>query len=226
MNQLGCAAVIVGACAVAAAQPPSPVTAPAAVPAVVAVRPIEPPSTRLPPEPASNGVTRFSFIAYGDTRSGNQPELAGDGQALNPAHNLVVDGMLARIQALATTPYAVRFILHSGDAVLRGQIGAMWNVSFTPIVERLTRGANLPYFFAPGNHDVTTMPLGSPSRAPGLQNTLTAMSQLIPPDGSPRRLNGYLAYAFGFGNLFALAERRRKVKPRGRRRAATRPESP
>src|SRR5205814_2287334 len=76
---------------------------------------------------------------------------------------------------------------------------------FTPIVERLTRGANIPYFFAAGNHDVTTMPLGSPSRAPGLQNTLTAMSQLIPPEGSPRRLNGYPAYAFGFGNLFALA---------------------
>ena len=31
------------------------------------------------------------------------------------------------------------------------------------------------------------------------------MSKLMPPDGSPRRLNGYPTYAFGYGNLFAIA---------------------
>jgi hypothetical protein len=38
-----------------------------------------------------------------------------------------------------------------------------------------------------------------------LHNTLAAISKLIPPEGSPRRLNGYPTYAFGFGNLFAMA---------------------
>ena len=81
----------------------------------------------------------------------------------------------------------------------------MWNVSFTPIIERLTRGANIPYFFSVGNHDVTSMPPGDPQRALGLHNTLTAMSKLIPPEGSPRRLSGYPTYAFGYGNAFFIA---------------------
>jgi len=80
----------------------------------------------------------------------------------------------------------------------------MWNVSFTPIIERLTRRWDIPYFLAAGNHDVSGMPLGSEGREPGLRNTLTALSELIPPDGSPRRLNGYPTYAFGYGNLFAI----------------------
>jgi hypothetical protein len=81
----------------------------------------------------------------------------------------------------------------------------MWNISFSPIIERLTRGANIPYFFSAGNHDVTTLPPGDPGRALGLHNTLTALSKLIPPEGSPRRLNGYLTYAFGYGNTFVIA---------------------
>ena len=99
----------------------------------------------------------------------------------------------------------MRFVLQSGDAVLRGQNGAMWNVSFSPIIERLTRGANIPYFFSVGNHDVTGMPPGDPGRALGLHNTLTVMSRLIPPEGSPRRLSGYPTYAFGYGNAFFIA---------------------
>jgi hypothetical protein len=46
---------------------------------------------------------------------------------------------------------------------------------------------------------------GDPGRALGLQNTLTAMSALIPAEGSPRRLSGYPTYAFGYGNLFVIA---------------------
>jgi hypothetical protein len=80
----------------------------------------------------------------------------------------------------------------------------MWNVSFSPIVERLTRGAGIPYLPAVGNHDVSGMPVGDPGRAPGLRNALTALSRLIPTEGSPRRLNGYPTYAFGYGNLFAI----------------------
>src|SRR5579864_783786 len=175
-----------------------------AAPAIVAVRPIAPPATPLPPESETAGVTKFSFIAYGDTRSGSEPNVPGDGQILHPLHSKLVDLMLARARSLSSTPYPIRFVVQSGDAVLRGQNGAMWNVSFSPIIERLTR-ANLPYFFAVGNHDVTSMPPGDPGRALGLHNTLTAMSKLIPPEGSPRRLSGYATFAFGYGNLFVVA---------------------
>jgi hypothetical protein len=80
----------------------------------------------------------------------------------------------------------------------------MWNVSFTPIIDRLTH-ANIPYFFAVGNHDTGTQPMGDPSRSMGLHNTLTAVSKLIPPEGSSRRLAGYPTYAFGYGNTFVIA---------------------
>jgi hypothetical protein len=116
-----------------------------------------------------------------------------------------MDGMLAKVRELSATPYPVRFVLQSGDAVLRGQEAVRWNVGFTPIIERLTRGANVPYLFTAGNHDVTTAPAGDPQRSLGLHNTLTAISRLIPPEGSPRRLSGYPTYAFGFGNMFVIA---------------------
>lgn len=172
--------------------------------AFVGVRPIAPPATPLPDEVASAGVTKFSFIAYGDTRSGAEPGVPGDGEVLHQLHNQLVSGMLVKIKAHASTPYPVRFVVQSGDAVLRGQDAAKWNVSFSPIIERLTGTGNVPYFFAVGNHDVTTMPPGDPGRALGLHNTLTAMSKLIPPEGSPRRLSGYPTYTFGYGNLFVI----------------------
>lgn len=190
--------LILAACGIAAAQqPPAPPTA------WVAVKPIDPPSSPLPAEGASARVTRFSFIAYGDTRSGGGTP--GDAEVVHPIHTRVMDRMLGKIREQASTPFPVRFVLQSGDAVLRGQSGAMWNVGFTPIIERLTRGANVPYFFSAGNHDVTTQPAGDPERARGLHNTLTAISKLIPPEGSPRRLNGYPTYAFGYGNTFVIA---------------------
>src|SRR5437867_7045253 len=189
-------------CAGTAAQPPP---GPAAPPPLVPVRPIDPPAMPLPSEAASAGVTRFSFIAYGDTRSGGAADVPGDGQIVQVEHSRVVDRMIPRIHESASTPFPVRFVLQSGDGVLRGQNGAMWNVSFSPIIERLTRGANIPFFFSVGNHDVTTMPPGDPGRALGLHNTLTAMSKLMPPEGSPRRLNGYPTYAFGYGNAFFIA---------------------
>ncbi len=176
-----------------------------APPAWVAVRPIEPPATPLPSEQASASVTKFSFIAYGDTRSSGILGEPGDGDIVHPEHSRLVDLMIERVRRMATTQFPVRFVLQSGDAVLRGQSGAQWNVSFTPIIDRLTRGANIPYFFSVGNHDVTGMPAGDPGRAIGLHNTLTAISKIIPPEGSPRRLSGYPTYAFGFGNAFFIA---------------------
>ena len=189
-------------CAVTAAQQPP---APPPVPVVVPVRPIEPPATPLPSEAASAGVTKFSFIAYGDTRSSGVADVPGDGQIVQVEHSRLVDRMITRIHESASSSFPIRFVLESGDAVLRGQNGAMWNVSYSPVVERLTRGANVPHFFSVGNHDVTTMPPGDPGRALGLHNVLSAMSKLIPPEGSPRRLNGYPTYAFGYGNAFFIA---------------------
>jgi hypothetical protein len=165
----------------------------------VAVRAIEPPLRPLPAEAESAGVTRFSFVAYGDSRG------QADGLELQTQHGLVVEAMLEKIRRLASTPFPVRFVVESGDAVASGRDGAAWNVSYTPIVERITRTAGLPFFFAVGNHDVTGMPAGDPGRMPGLRNVLAATSKLIPPEGSPRRLNGYPTYAFGYGNVFVIA---------------------
>jgi hypothetical protein len=195
------AVIIVSACGLAAAQQaPAPAPAPLAW---VAVKPIDPPATPLPAEDASAKVTRFSFVAYGDTRSGSGA--GGDAEVVHPLHTKVMDRMLSKVRELASTPFPVRFVLQSGDAVLRGQNGTMWNTGFTPIIERLTRGANIPYFFSVGNHDVTTTPVGDPERSLGLHNTLTAMSKLIPAEGSPRRLSGYPTYSFGYGNMFVIA---------------------
>jgi len=173
----------------------------------VVVRPIAAAPRPLPPESATAGVTRFSFIAYGDTRSkgpaasGEPPE---DGLILQREHGRVVDAMVRAAKRLSSTPFPVRFVVSSGDAVLYGPNGMMWNVSYIPLVERLTREAKLPFLFAPGNHDTTTRPPGDPEREHGLKNTLRAMSKLIPPDGSPRRLAGYPTYSFGYGNSFFI----------------------
>jgi Calcineurin-like phosphoesterase len=173
----------------------------------VEVRPIAPPPRPLPPEAATAGVTRFSFIAYGDTRSsgpsrsGEPPE---DGRILQREHGLVVEAMLNAANRLASTPFPVRFVVSSGDAVLYGPNGTMWNVSYVPVVERLTREGGLPFFFAAGNHDTGTHLPGDPEREHGLRNTLAAMSRLMPPDESPRRLAGYPTYAFGYGNAFFI----------------------
>src|ERR1700675_2067550 len=96
------------------------------------VEAIKPPASPLPDEAASRGVTKFSFIAYGDTRGRR------DGVAVQYEHSLIVDSMLAQIKKLQTTDYPVRFILQSGDAVVHGQIAKEWNVSFVPLINRLT----------------------------------------------------------------------------------------
>ena len=169
----------------------------------VVVRPIAPPATPLPDERDSAAVTKFSFVAYGDTRSANDPNVPGDGQIIQLQHNRIVDRVIDKTRALASTPFPIRFVLQSGDAVLRGTEAAMWNVSFNPIIERLTKDVDLPYYFTAGNHDVAAG--GEAGRTLGLQHTLMAISKLIPPDGSPRRLSGYPAYAFGYGNSFFIA---------------------
>uniref|UniRef100_UPI0037BE480C metallophosphoesterase family protein n=1 Tax=Gemmatimonas sp. TaxID=1962908 RepID=UPI0037BE480C len=154
----------------------------------------------LPAEDQSAGVTRFSFIAYGDTRGRR------DGTAEQYEHGLVVDEMLRTITRLEKGPEPVRFVLQSGDAVVNGRDPKQWNVSFVSLINRITTAGGVPYFLAPGNHDVTSAgELENPGRKEGLANYLRAVGALIPADGATRRLSGYPTYAFGYGNTFVIA---------------------
>ncbi len=158
------------------------------------------PTRPLPPEAQSAGVTRFSFIAYGDTRGRR------DGQAEQYEHSLVVDEMLRAITRLEKGPDPVKFVLQSGDAVVNGRDPRQWNVSFVSLINRITTAGGVPYYLAPGNHDVTAAgDLENPARKEGLTNYLRAVGGLIPTDGALRRLSGYPTYAFGYGNTFVIA---------------------
>ncbi len=158
------------------------------------------PRIPIPPEAASANVTRFSFIAYGDTRGRR------DGVAEQYEHGLVVESMVQTIKSMAKGPSPIRFVLQSGDAVVNGRDPRQWNVSFVSLINRITNEAGVPYFLAPGNHDVTgSDDLNNPGRRTGLANYLNAMGQLIPPDRNARRLDGYPTYAFGYGNTFVIA---------------------
>lgn len=163
------------------------------------VRAIEPGTVRLPPEESTAGITKFSFIAYGDTRG------EADGFELQREHGRIVQAMLAEIRGRASGEFPVRFVVQSGDGVTAGSDAAQWDVSFTPLIERLMREGRVPYFLSVGNHDVTGRPLSDPQRQPGLRNTLAVMAKLYPAEGSPRRLTGYPTYAFGYGHVFVLA---------------------
>jgi hypothetical protein len=168
--------------------------------ASLTARPIDPGSALLPAESASAAASRFSFIAYGDTRG------QADGRELQVEHGRIVDSMIATVAARASTAFPVRFIVQSGDAVSTGAVVEQWDVSFTPIIERLTRETRVPYMFAVGNHDVTSrQAVTDPARQPGWTNTRTAMSRMWPPEGTHRRLDGYPTFAFGYGSMFVIA---------------------
>jgi hypothetical protein len=163
------------------------------VPAIVA--PINP----LPSEAATAGVTKFSFIAYGDTRGRH------DGLALQAEHELVIESMLGSIKRGAVAGDPIRFVVQSGDAVANGSIPAQWSTSYLPIINRLTREGGVPYFLAVGNHDVgNSTDLTDARRLAGLRNYFDANAALIPPNGSPRRLANYPTFAFGYGNSFFI----------------------
>jgi hypothetical protein len=166
----------------------------------VALTPIRAPRTPFPAESLTAGVTRFSFIAYGDTRSRQ------DGKRLQAEHERVVASMLATIRRARTSADSIRFVLQSGDAVTNGAIAAQLAVSYVPLIDRLTQQGNGPYFLAVGNHDVgSSANLLDPRRLAGLRNYLEVNAELLPRDGSPRRLTGYPVYAFGYGNSFFMA---------------------
>lgn len=156
------------------------------------VEAIRSPASPLPDEATSRGVTQFSFIVYGDTRGRR------DGVALQYEHSLVIDSMLAQIKKLQTTAYPTKFVLQSGDAVQNGRETRQWNLSFIPLINRLTTEGGVPYFLVPGNHEATTTEAG-------MRNYLDAVSTLIPPEGSPRRLKDYATYSFAYGSTFVIA---------------------
>ncbi|MGH9839294.1 MAG: metallophosphoesterase family protein [Blastocatellia bacterium] len=164
------------------------------------VRAIKSPRTPLPSEKDSAGVNRFSFIVYGDTRGRR------DGSELQYEHSLIVNSALATIKRLEKTPFPVRFVLQTGDGVANGAIGRQWNASYVDLINRLTQEGNVHYFLAPGNHDLSSAATqDDPRRRPGLKNFFSANAELIPPDGSPRRLAGYPVFSFGYGNMFVIA---------------------
>ena len=164
------------------------------------VRQIAPPKNPLPAEEASANITKFSFIVYGDTRGRR------DGKEIQYEHSLIVESMLRTIKKMDTTASPIRFVLQTGDAVVDGREAKQWNASFVDLINRLTTEGGVPYFLAPGNHDVTSSAeLNNPGRQDGLRNYLAAIAQLIPSDGAARRLTGYPTYAFGYGNTFVIA---------------------
>jgi len=171
-----------------------PVTTPEPVRAIAA------PRVPLPSEASTAGVTKFSFIAYGDTRGRH------DGTELQAEHQLVIESMIGTIKRARTGADSIRFVLQSGDAVVNGSIEKQWSVSYVPLIDRLTTEGGVPYFLSVGNHDVgNSTNLADPRRVSGMRNYTAANAALIPPEGSPRRLNGYPTYAFGYGNSFFIA---------------------
>jgi hypothetical protein len=186
------------------------------LPPLTPVRPILPPAHALPPESATARFTRFSFIVYGDTRcqcvaTPNPPgapppvsPLPGSPE-VEPQHAKVIEALTDKVRGLARTNAPVKFVLQTGDAVYRGIDAERWDV-FRPLAERITRGLGLPFLFVPGNHDLTVNVADRDpgTHAMGLHNTLSAISRLIPPEGSPRRLSGYGTFAVGYGNVFVI----------------------
>lgn len=164
------------------------------------VRAIKAPRTPLPSEAASANVKKFSFIVYGDTRGRR------DGLEQQYEHSLIVNSAVQNIKKLETTDSPVRFVLQTGDGVANGRINRQWNVSYIDLINRLTQDGGVHYFLAPGNHDLTSAPLhDDPQRQIGLKNFYAANAELIPPNGSPRRMKDYPVFSFGYGNSFFIA---------------------
>ncbi len=166
----------------------------------VIIAPTLAPRVPLPSDAATADVTRFSFISYGDTRGPR------DGREIQEDHSVVIESMLATIKKSAEAGDSIRFVLQSGDAVANGWIARQLTVSYIPLINRLTQDGGVPYLLAVGNHDVSSST--DPRdwrRVDGLRNYFAANANLIPREGSPRRLAGYAAYSFGYGNTFFIA---------------------
>ena len=114
--------------------------------------------------------------------------------------------MLATIKRTAASPDPIRFVLQSGDAVVDGSKALQLTVSYVPLINRLTQDGGVPYFLSVGNHDVgSSQDLADPRRVDGVRNYFAANANLLSTIAPQRRLKGYPAYAFGYGNTFFLA---------------------
>jgi hypothetical protein len=164
------------------------------------VNAIIPPKNPLPAESESAGITQFSFFVYGDTRGRR------DGKEIQYEHSLIIDSMLTNIKRLQKTSFPAKFVLQTGDAVVNGRDPKQWNNSFVTLINRITKDGGIPYFLAPGNHDLTAASeITNTARKGALTNYLNAVNALIPTNGASRRLEGYPTFAFGYGNSFFIA---------------------
>ena len=178
------------------AQTPQP--RPASDPAPVeVVRPIAAAADPFPAEGLTRNWKKVSFIVYGDTRGGTT-----DGVSLHPVHMALMDRLISVVRSRANTARAIRFVLQTGDAVLRGSDAHMWNVSYSPVIDRLTRDGGVPYFLTLGNHDV--LPAGRNGGPGGRENSLRAMANLYPPAGSARRYGDSATFVLAIGPVFVL----------------------
>lgn len=162
---------------------------------------VAPAKDPLPPEEDSVHVDQFSFVVYGDTRGRRE------GKDLQSQHESVVESILESIKKRSTTAFPIRFVLHTGDAVVDGRDARRWNSGFVSLINRITTEGRVPVFMTPGNHDMSESPEFNPAQSRDLlANYLQAAAQLIPPPaGARRRLAGYPCYAFGYGNSFFVA---------------------
>ena len=111
-------------------------------PASVTVDAIKPPRAPIPAEALTAGITKFSFIAYGDTRGRR------DGVNEQYEHSLIVESILRTIKAAESGSDPIRFVLQTGDAVVNGRDARQWNVSFVGLINQITTVAGIPYFLA------------------------------------------------------------------------------
>lgn len=193
------ALVTLGAFAAPRLSGQAPQSGPAASPAPIEVaRPITAAADPFPAEARTRDWKKVSFIVYGDTRGGTS-----DGVTVHPVHMALMDRILSVVRARANSDRAIRFVLQTGDAVLRGSDAHMWNVSYSPVIDRLTRDGGVPYFLTLGNHDV--LPAGRNGGPSGRDNSLRAMTNLYPPAGSARRYGDSATYALAIGPLFVVA---------------------
>ena len=116
----------------------------------------------------------------------------------------IVDAMLKTSQSIgARRGFRIRFVVSSGDAVpVRPERDDVERELRAARRAADARGRVALLLRRPATTTPRRARLATPSASTDCGNTLAAMSKLMPPDGSPRRLAGYPTHAFGYGNAF------------------------
>ena len=155
----------------------------------VLVRAIDAGSVMLPDAAASRNDRRFAFIVYGDTRG------PADGIIRQPQHGDVVDTMVRTIARQRELGVPVRFVLQTGDAVSNGRFGQQWNVSFTPLIERLIKKGGVPYLVRRGKPRRHVLQRSERRGSP------TGAREHVRRDGEPVAARGNRSQADGLSHL-------------------------